>query len=331
MLDFHPFEACSIILLLYISKIQSYIYEPCEIYNYIAIGVCRMKRRIYLPVIHEHPYFCFPESVGWYTKHPNHRVQRESGELDNYNLHVVIGGKGYLVADGTTYTLQQGDAFLYFPLQEQHYYADSEDPWEVLWIHFNGRHIKELFVERGFHRTHVWTLKQWKHLHTSILSLLEEVEQYTILHPSVLSTLTYGIIAEFITQAIPLTPNKGYGLLDRVMGILPQMQELSGNPFDLQAWADRIGISKYYFCRIFKQAAGMAPTDFIKLCRLQKAKQLLLEKGDWTVKQVSLEVGYPSVSYFGRLFRENEGVSPEGYRGKHAGDVSLWEVSPSKD
>lgn len=276
-----------------------------------------MKRRIFLPVIQEHPYFCFPESVGWYIQYSQHKVHRQNGESNNYNLHIVIGGKGYLVSEGATYTLRQGDAFFYFPLQEQHYYADEEDPWEVLWVHFNGKHLKEFFVERGFHRTHVWTLKQWKYLKTSILSLLEEAERYTILHPVVLSTLTYGIITDFITQAVPLTPNKGYGLLDRIMDILPKMQELSSSPFELQVWADRIGISKYYFCRIFRQATGMSPTDFIKLCRLQKAKQLLLEKSDWTVKQISLEVGYPSVSYFGKIFRKNEGVTPEEYRRKH--------------
>lgn len=278
-----------------------------------------MKRRIFLPVIQEHPYFCFPESVGWYNNHPRHSVIRKVGELKNYNLHLVIDGKGYLIANGITYTLQQGDAFLYFPMQEQVYYSDEENPWEVLWVHFNGNHLKEFFIERGFHRANVFTLKLWKNIYNSLIILLKEAEQYTILHPSTLSVLTYGIIAEFINQAVPLTPNKGYDLCDRIIDILPQMQKSSAYPFVLSQWSEQIGISTFYFCKMFKKTAGMSPSDFIKLCRLLNAKQLLLEKSDWTIKQIALEIGYPSISYFGRLFLENEGVSPTEYRKKHTG------------
>jgi AraC-like DNA-binding protein len=67
---------------------------------------------------------------------------------------------------------------------------------------------------------------------------------------------------------------------------------------------------------MFKKTTGISPTSFIMLCRLQKSKQLLMEKREWTVKQIALECGYPSISYFGRLFLENEGLTPLEYRKK---------------
>jgi AraC-like DNA-binding protein len=276
-----------------------------------------MKRQIFLPYIHENPYICFPESVGWYKDDPSHLAIREKGYFNYFNLHIVISGKGYLKAKDQIHMLQQGDSFLYFPMEEQHYYADGENPWEILWVHFTGGYLNEFFIEKGFHLSNVWTLKRWGNVADAIVQLLEETEQYAILHPSTLSTLTYGVISEFISQAEPLTVNKGIDIYNRIIDMLPKIRELSAKPFELKYWADELNISTFYFCKMFKKATSMTPTNFVMLCRLQRSKQLLIENREWTVKQIAIECGYPSISYFGKLFLENEGLTPAEYRRKH--------------
>lgn len=272
-----------------------------------------MKRQVFLPIVHENPYFCFPESVGWYKDEPQHCAIREKNEFDYFNLHVVISGKGYLKSNNTVHMLQQGDSFLYFPSEEQYYYSDTEDPWEIVWVHFRGSYLKEFFIEKGFHLSNVWTLKLWNNIKINIFNLLKEAENSGILHQSTLSTLTYGIISEFLSQAEALTVNKG-DIYNKIVTILPKMRELSSKPFDLKYWADKLNISTFYFCKMFKKTTGMSPTNFIMLCRLQKSKQLLTEKSEWTVKRIALECGYPSISYFGKIFLENEGLTPAEYR-----------------
>lgn len=272
-----------------------------------------MRRQVFLPIIHENPYFCFPEAVGWYKEEPQHYVTRGTNEFNNFNLHVIINGKGYLKTKNETHALHTGDSFLYFPSEEQHYFSDREHPWEVIWIHFNGNFLKEFFIEKGFQLTNVWTLKLWERVKISIEKLLEEAENFAILHQSTLSTLTYGVISEFISQAERLNINRG-DIYHKIVGILPQMREFSTKPFELKYWAEELNISTYYFCKMFKKTTGMSPTNFIMLCRLQKSKQLLMEKKDLTVKQIALECGYPSISYFGKIFLANEGVTPVEYR-----------------
>ena len=272
-----------------------------------------MKRQVFLPIVHENPYFCFPEAVGWYKDEPKHCAIREKNEFDYFNLHVVISGKGYLKSNNAVHMLQQGDSFLYFPSEEQYYYSDKDDPWEIVWVHFRGSYLKEFFIEKGFHLSNVWTLKLWNNIKINIFNLLKEAENSGILHQSTLSTLTYGIISEFLSQAEALTVNKG-DIYNKIVAILPKMRELSSKPFVLKYWADELNISTFYFCKMFKKATGMSPTNFIMLCRLQKSKQLLTEKSEWTVKRIALECGYPSISYFGKIFLENEGLTPAEYR-----------------
>ncbi|MNK29568.1 HTH-type transcriptional regulator YesS [compost metagenome] len=276
-----------------------------------------MKRHCQFPTLIKQPYFCFPESVGMYNQELDHSVSREAGTLNNFNIHFIASGTGYVEIEGHTYTLRRGDAVLYFPLQAQRYYTDAEDPWDVRWVHFYGNKLQEYFIDRDFHKNHVWTLRQpssFEHVH---MALLEEAETHKLLYPATLSTLTYAVIAEFFSQAVPQTANKSSDAAERILELLPLMQQHACEPFILDEWAEQAGVSSYYFCKLFRKSVNMTPMDFITLCRLQVSKQWLLERTSSPIRQIAEEAGYPSVSYFNKRFLEHEGVTPGEYRRLH--------------
>src|SRR5690606_24970924 len=92
------------------------------------------------------------------------------------------------------------------------------------------------------------------------------------------------------------------------------MQKESAQPFELDHWAALAGVSPHYFCKLFRAVMEMTPMDFITRCRLQTAKQWLLERRTASIGQIAMEAGYPSVSYFNRRFMEHEGITPTAYR-----------------
>ncbi|OXM87846.1 helix-turn-helix domain-containing protein [Paenibacillus rigui] len=273
-----------------------------------------MRRQILLPTLLEHSFFCLPESVGWYENARAHTVDRQEGALNNFSIHLIVSGKGYVETDNETFTLQAGDAFLYFPLQRQRYYSSEDDPWEVRWVHFYGDKLKEYLMENGLYRSHLWTIRQWKPLEQALHQLLIEAEENTFFQLTKLSTLTYAVIAEFVNQAVPLTASTNIGTHDRILQLLPLIQEQACKPFELDYWAEQAGISTYYFCKLFRKVTQMTPMTFVTLCRLQLSKQWLLEKRELTVKQIANDAGYPSVSYFNKRFLEQEGMTPTDYR-----------------
>lgn len=71
-------------------------------------------RQTVLLTLQDIPYFCYPESVGLYVDHPEHTVLREAGALNNFNIHYVAAGKGYVEVDGVVHELRAGQAVLYF-------------------------------------------------------------------------------------------------------------------------------------------------------------------------------------------------------------------------
>jgi len=274
----------------------------------------RTIRQTVLLTLQEQPYFCLPESVGHYYDQPEHSVLREEGALNNFNIHYVAAGKGYVEVEGTVHELRSGQAVLYFPHQRQRYYSSQDDPWDVRWVHFYGERLHDYMIERGFHRNLLWTLRQREGWEASHLALLNEAEQHRMLHPSLLSTLTYAVLAEFVHQAVPLKNRRAGQAEGRILSLLPQMQQQACEPFLLQDWAERAGVSEHYFCRLFKSVVEMTPMEFITRSRLQMAKQWLLERPDRPVGQIAEDAGYPSASYFNRQFLTREKMTPTEYR-----------------
>jgi AraC-like DNA-binding protein len=271
-----------------------------------------MQRQSMLPTMQTSSYFIFPESVGYYYDMPQHKVERPNG-YSSYSLHFIISGKGFLEKDGEVHTLHRGDAFLYAPFHKQHYYSSLDEPWEIKWVHFYGIKLKEFLFEQGFH-SHLWTLHRWSELEEAYEALLLETEVNGILHPAKLSSLTYAILVEFMSCANPHTANRGIDSTDRIMNLLPLMQQKACQPFLLEDWANQVGVSTHYFCKLFRKSTSMTPVSFITLCRMKAAKQLLIEQTKLNIKEIAEKAGYPSTSYFNQRFLEHEGMKPSEYR-----------------
>lgn len=273
-----------------------------------------MKQQVFLPTWNSHPYLCLPESVGWYWDEPDHIVERPQGTWQTFSIHVIVGGKGYLEYGQETRLLQRGDAFLYYPVKEQKYYSSREEPWSVRWVHFYGKELHPFLTERGFHVSPLWTLKQlkpWEDVHDE---LLKESTQHNFLHVPRLSGLTYWALAEFINQSIPLTASRSTEALERIHQLLPEMRRRAVEPFILEEWAEQAKVSAYYFCKLFKKATQMTPSTFMTTCRMQTAKQLLLERPEWPVNKIAEQAGYATISYFHKKFQEHEGMTPLEFR-----------------
>ncbi len=273
-----------------------------------------VERQVHLLTLPDMPYFCFPESIGRYTDYPGHSVTREAGSLNNFNIHYVASGRGYVEIDGIAHELQRGQAVLYFPLQEQRYYSSGSEPWDVRWVHFYGRALHDYMLERGLHQHRLWSLRQpadWEEAH---LALLAEAETHTMLRPALLSTRMYAALALFVQQAVPLSSQRSGRSENRVSELLPLLQQEARKPFVLQEWAERAGVSPHYFCKLFKREVAMSPMDFVTRARLQLAKQWLLERKDANIGEIAVDVGYPSVSYFNKRFLAHEGMTPSEYR-----------------
>ncbi|MGN0297991.1 MAG: AraC family transcriptional regulator [Lachnospiraceae bacterium] len=81
----------------------------------------------------------------------------------------------------------------------------------------------------------------------------------------------------------------------------------------LDQLCDQFYLSKSYICRIFKEATGYTISEFINIHRIRKA-QRYLEETDLTIAEIAHKLGYESTTYFERLFKNYNTLSPLKYR-----------------
>jgi AraC-like DNA-binding protein len=76
------------------------------------------------------------------------------------------------------------------------------------------------------------------------------------------------------------------------------------------------------FLHLCKEETGVSFSRYVLDLRLNRAKELL-GSGDFSIEQVAQKVGFPSRSYFSRMFRQMVGASPGEYRKKFANTFYL--------
>ena len=106
--------------------------------------------------------------------------------------------------------------------------------------------------------------------------------------------------------------DKSHG--DKVILNIQQWMEINFDKnTELESLANRFGVSLRTLKRRFKNATGETPLGYMQRLRMEKAKELL-KKSAFAISQISHEVGYEDVSYFGNLFKRTTGQTPKQYR-----------------
>lgn len=90
------------------------------------------------------------------------------------------------------------------------------------------------------------------------------------------------------------------------------VEEIPDGGFSLEDTAQKFGMNKFKFLRLFKEETGLTPNHFMLLKRIERSKQLLT-KG-YPILDIALMTGFYDSSHFHRHFRRFAGVSPQQYQ-----------------
>jgi AraC-like DNA-binding protein len=82
--------------------------------------------------------------------------------------------------------------------------------------------------------------------------------------------------------------------------------------------AKAVNTSTFYFCKLFKKVTGINFTDYLSRVRIEKARNLLLNR-NLRVSEIAFEVGFQSLTHFNRVFKKILGQSPTEYRAQLLG------------
>lgn len=79
----------------------------------------------------------------------------------------------------------------------------------------------------------------------------------------------------------------------------------------------RLGLSRRHCHRIFRQAFGMPPREYMMVLKQQEAMYMLVTSND-SIETIAYRIGYENVQSFSRQFTAWTGCTPSMYRKNHA-------------
>jgi len=121
----------------------------------------------------------------------------------------------------------------------------------------------------------------------------------------------------------PANPSKNHPQINKAVNYLI---EHFRDDISLQEISSSVDLCETYFSRLFTKVMGIPYTNYLNNLRLSEAKKLL-EKTDWTITQISFNVGFNSLPYFNQTFRKSEKCSPSQYRKRNRDAIK---PSPAK-
>ena len=97
-------------------------------------------------------------------------------------------------------------------------------------------------------------------------------------------------------------------------------KQLSNPQFTVDEFASMMGLGRTVFYRKVRGVTGYSPNEYVRIIRMKKAAELLLENR-YTVAEVSYKIGINDPFYFSKCFKQQFGVAPSVYlRGKEEGE-----------
>ena len=89
-------------------------------------------------------------------------------------------------------------------------------------------------------------------------------------------------------------------------------QNLDDENFNIDNLAEEMNMSRTSLHRKIKGITELTPGDFIRIIRLKKAAELLME-GEYRINEICMLVGIHSLSYFSKSFQKQFGVLPKDF------------------
>ncbi len=240
---------------------------------------------------------------------PQNEMIRPKGQIW-HQLAFVFEGCGRLTTQSGQYDLKQGDCFI-LARNSPHAYTPHEPPFHVLWVIYNGsaaRQITDLLTDSA--GGGCFTLHDRERLFAKSQGLMYAAEAHadmTRLSPMLYELLLETLRQKEITASVRL-------VTERLAPALAFMEAHLAEPLTLGAIADSISLSKFTFCKLFRETYAMTPFAYLMQLRLQHAKNMLSQNRDCTVKEAALSSGFRDVSYFGAAFRRFENMTPKSFQ-----------------
>ena len=216
-------------------------------------------------------------------------------------LHYVRRGCGVYECPRGVFKVRAGEFFLIYPGEITRYVADAEQPWDYIWIGFDGalsERLNELPSPIGKLPPELFA-----ELYTAITN---NFSHWGGAREEFIASVLHRIYAELVS-ASPDTTN----YIDQAEAYIHAMYM---EDITIEQIADGLSLNRRYLSRLFKKKHGVTMKEFLTRVRMEQAQHLLSE--GYSVAESGALCGYPDPANFSKMFKAYCGAAPAAFRKK---------------
>ncbi len=278
-------------------------------------GITDSERMLHTPGEFAKKNLLYVQEVGKLKSLQPHKSQRE--KLDSFLFLGVLSGRGSIAIGDKVYDIKTGDCALISCMEYYAHESSRENPWELMWVHFNGNSAKEyfeLFLEQngGGNIFEPEQIKVLQGLIAELMTLQREKDLESEL-------LSGNILLQLVNECLFSAMRKERVNQGKYKKICNEIREsVNRNYADedlLRKYSDRYSMDEEDLDISFQKTYGITLRDYIVNRRFTAAKELLRFTVK-PVKEIIEESGIRNDDLFRKLFKDGEGMSAEEYRMK---------------
>lgn len=272
---------------------ESFVLQPSVYYNFYPSA---MAREMLLHVL----------CIGDFHYAAGYELSRTS--FDSYLLEIILDGRVNIETEGQMLTAHAGQVVL-IDCYRPHRYS-SNTGWHALWVHFDGASARAYFDLIRRQNGQVFATHRLQAVHAALQSLYDMFHHRQALNEVHMALHLTQALTAMTDPAQPAMLHDQARPVDQAVAFISQH---IGAPLLVSDLARMVGLSEYHFIRVFREAMGVTPRQYIIASRMNHARYLLRTTA-LPVGQIAGMTGYESESMFTAAFRRTQGVTPSQYR-----------------
>jgi AraC-like DNA-binding protein len=268
------------------------------------------KRIINTPTSAARQTFFYMQETGCLKYEDAASAQRQN--LDSFLIAAITSGEGELTSGSESFSVSEGECFFIDCNKPHCYKGSANNPWEILYIHFNGSTSAEYYDYFRSQSKPVFHPAAFDRVTTLINDIIRIHESCTPYAEIVTSDLILRLLTISLTSSSDRNGNDTV-LIKKLAAVHSYIDNNFCDEISLEMLSSQFYISKFYLAREYKKIYGRTIFQHIITARINYGKQLL-RFSDKSVEEISQLCGFNDRSYFARQFKKSENVTCFAYR-----------------
>ncbi|AET66127.1 DNA-binding domain-containing protein, AraC-type [Desulfosporosinus orientis DSM 765] len=142
----------------------------------------------------------------------------------------------------------------------------------------------------------------------------EELKEFQDSSPLMLQSISVQIAIQLIRESGNQNTTRPKKQLDRnyIERAIEYITDYYNAKITIEDICQEIHLSPYYFMRMFKDATGQSPHEFLLTVRVGKAEEML--KKGISIQEAAKLCGFVNSAHFSKLFKKVMGIPPSEYK-----------------